>query len=109
RGRPGARPPDARRSCPHGPAGRVGRHPGGRHLKRILVADDDPVSRLKLRGVLGRLGFDVLAARDGTEAWAALAKPDAPPLVLLDWAMPGLSGPEVIQRLRELPADVPPH
>jgi len=66
---------------------------------RVLVADDDPDLRDILRSVLEPAGFAVTEAADGTQAWEAVcAKP--PDLVILDYLMPGMSGPEVCGRLK---------
>lgn len=67
---------------------------------RILIAEDDETTRLKLEALLTRLGHDVVAARDGDEAWILLDREDAPSLVILDWLMPGLDGVEVCRRVR---------
>jgi diguanylate cyclase (GGDEF)-like protein len=76
---------------------------------RILVADDDLTSRLVLAGVLRKWGHEVVATVDGTEAWDAMRRPDAPALAILDWMMPGLSGVEVCSRVRGLRSDRPPY
>jgi diguanylate cyclase (GGDEF)-like protein len=76
---------------------------------RILVADDDLTSRLVLAGVLRKWGHEVVATVDGTEAWDAMRRPDAPALAILDWMMPGLSGVEVCSRVRGLCSDQPPY
>jgi DNA-binding response OmpR family regulator len=71
---------------------------------RILIAEDDPVSRRLLEATLTRWGHQVLIAEDGAAAWTALAAADAPPLAILDWMMPKLDGVDVCRRLRaELP------
>jgi len=67
---------------------------------RVLVADDDPVSRRILEGLLPRFGCEVATVQDGAAAWAALGAPDAPSLALLDWMMPGIDGLELCRRLR---------
>src|SRR5829696_218806 len=65
---------------------------------RILVADDDPLTRRVLSVVLTRLGHDVVVAQDGEEAWAAFeARP--PEVVITDWMMPGLDGPVLVRRI----------
>lgn len=69
---------------------------------RILVADDDPVSRRMMQGLLQRSGYDVTVAENGSEALDILLAPDSPRLALLDWVMPGLDGPEVCRRIRAL-------
>src|SRR5207253_11133708 len=73
----------------------------------ILIADDDAISRTVLERTLRGWGHDVTTTKDGTEAWAALQREDAPKLAVLDWMMPGLEGPEVCRRLRALARPVP--
>lgn len=67
---------------------------------KILIADDDPAGRVVLRTALTHLGYDVEIATHGNEAWAALQRPDAPELAILDWVMPGMTGPEICLKLR---------
>lgn len=67
---------------------------------KVLLVDDDPISRLLLLPLLDKWGCDVTVAKDGTAAWAALQAPDCPHLVLMDWTMPGLSGVEICRKLR---------
>ena len=71
-------------------------------MKRILVADDDPVTRIRLRATLEKLGHEVVLARDGFEAHHILSQPDAPLLVILDWEMPGYAGVDLCRYLRQL-------
>ena len=68
---------------------------------RVLIADDDPATLLFLEGVLGDWGYEVVTARDGTEAWERLQRADSPPLAILDWMMPGLDGVEVCRKVRQ--------
>jgi|SRR5579872_1379545 len=68
---------------------------------RILIADDSIVSRHLLDATLRKWGYEVVVACDGVEAWNILQSPDAPKLAILDWVMPGLTGPEVCSRVRE--------
>lgn len=73
---------------------------------RILVAEDDPVTRKILESILSRLGWDVITAVDGTSAWQTLeglGGKSAPELVLLDWMMPGMDGIEICRKLRSTP------
>ena len=67
---------------------------------KLLVADDDPVTRRLLEGVLGTLGFDVVLAHDGVQALEVLGGDDPPPIAILDWMMPGMTGIEVCRKLR---------
>lgn len=68
---------------------------------RVLIADDSIVSRHLLDATLRKWGYEVVVANDGMEAWNALKQEDAPRIAILDWVMPGLTGPEVCKRLRE--------
>lgn len=67
---------------------------------RILIAEDDPLSRRLLEVTLRKWGYDVVVTQDGLEALRALRAPDSPQLAVLDWMMPGLTGPQVCQELR---------
>jgi diguanylate cyclase (GGDEF)-like protein len=69
---------------------------------RVLIADDDPMQRLYLTRCLSSWGYETLVAEDGEEAWRILQGDDAPPLVLLDWMMPGMDGTVLCQRIRSL-------
>jgi len=68
---------------------------------KVLVADDDPISRLLLERTLVKLGHDVVAVADGQQAQALLAASDGPQLAVLDWMMPGLDGIEVCRIVRK--------
>jgi diguanylate cyclase (GGDEF)-like protein len=69
---------------------------------RVLIADDDPMQRLYLTRCLSSWGYETLVAEDGEEAWRILQGNDAPPLVLLDWMMPGIDGTVLCQHIRRL-------
>ena len=66
---------------------------------RVLLADDDEFMRALLDLVLREAGHEVNAVADGVAAWEAFAAAP-PPLVVLDWEMPGLDGLEVCRRIR---------
>jgi two-component system cell cycle response regulator len=70
--------------------------------KRILVAEDDPVSRRLLEVFLRKWGFEVVLATTGPEALQLLERMDAPRLAVLDWMMPGMEGVQVCRKLREI-------
>ena len=76
---------------------------------KILIAEDDPVSRRLLEVTLEKFGYEVVVAADGAEAWTALQRDDAPPLAILDWMMPELDGVEICRRVREVPTSKPPY
>jgi two-component system, cell cycle response regulator len=67
---------------------------------RILIAEDDAVSRRLLEAKLVKWGYDVVVAKTGDEAWAALRKEDAPRLAILDWMMPGIDGVTLCRKVR---------
>lgn len=71
---------------------------------RILIAEDDPISRRVLEATLAKWGYDVIVTCDGVEAWQGLQSEDAPKLAILDWMMPGMDGIEVCQKVRETAA-----
>jgi sigma-B regulation protein RsbU (phosphoserine phosphatase) len=73
---------------------------------RILVAEDDSIARRILESTLGKLGWDIVTAPDGTTAWQLLQDlegHDAPQLAVLDWMMPGMDGVEICRKLRATP------
>ena len=71
---------------------------------RVLVADDDPLSRLLAETSLRRLGHECEAVGDGAEAWEAF-RSRPPDVVISDWMMPGLDGLELCRNIRGHAAD----
>ncbi len=71
---------------------------------KVLIAEDDPVSRQLLSGMLSRWGYEVEATSNGAEAWEVLRKEGRPMLAVLDWMMPELDGIAVCRMVRETPA-----
>jgi CheY-like chemotaxis protein len=69
--------------------------------ERILIAEDDPVSRRVLETLLKKWGYEVVGANDGLEAARLLESREAPRMAVLDWMMPGLEGVQVCQRIRQ--------
>jgi DNA-binding response OmpR family regulator len=67
---------------------------------KILIAEDDPVSRRMLEVTLGGWGYDVQVTCDGRAACAGLEAADPPPLALLDWMLPEMDGVEICHRIR---------
>ncbi len=74
---------------------------------KILIAEDDLVSRRVLEVTLIKWGYEVIVAGDGNEALTVLQSADAPPLAILDWMMPVTDGVEVCRRVRQTPSAVP--
>ena len=67
---------------------------------KVLIADDDRISRMGLQGALEDWGYEVVAVADGAAAWQALQLADSPALALVDWVMPGLDGIDVVRKVR---------
>jgi DNA-binding response OmpR family regulator len=66
---------------------------------KVLVADDDPVSRRLLQSYLQKWGHEVTVAVNGAEAWRLFEQADFP-VVISDWTMPEVEGCELIHRIR---------
>ncbi len=75
---------------------------------KILIAEDDSVSREVLRRALVRLGHECLVAQDGVQAWE-LFQQSAADVVISDRMMPGIDGIELCRRVREHPGDGYPY
>jgi two-component system, cell cycle response regulator len=67
---------------------------------KILVADDDPISRKVIESCLSDAGYDVTVAVDGAEALEMISKPDSPRLLVLDRTMPHVDGVDVCRAIR---------
>ncbi len=72
---------------------------------RILIADDSVVSRHLLEATLTRWGYEVVVASDGSEAWNIFQSENPPRLAILDWMMPGMTGPDVCRHVRATAKD----
>lgn len=72
---------------------------------KILVADDEPVSRTLLKSLLVKWGDEVVVAKDGVEAGLLLQEEDGPKLAILDWMMPGAEGVEICRQVRRAAAE----
>ena len=68
---------------------------------KILVAEDDSVSRVILKVKLKNMGYDVIVTEDGEEAWEEFHA-EKPQLVITDWMMPNVDGLELCRRIRTL-------
>jgi DNA-binding response OmpR family regulator len=67
---------------------------------KVLIAEDDIFFRKLLQQILAP-DYDITLAKNGNQAWATLQREDAPQLAILDWVMPGMSGPQVCRRVRQ--------
>ena len=69
---------------------------------KVIISEDEPVSRRLLESFLRKWGYDVLVTCNGSEAWEIFQKPDAPNLVISDWMMPDMDGLELCRKIREM-------
>jgi signal transduction histidine kinase/CheY-like chemotaxis protein len=74
--------------------------------RRILVVEDDPDVRRVIVECLGLIGYAVSEAPNGTEGLAAIAS-SKPDLLVVDYAMPDMTGAEVISKARAMVGDLP--
>jgi DNA-binding response OmpR family regulator len=65
----------------------------------VLIAEDDAVVRMTLSAVLKGVGYEVTTAEHGGEAWADLQLSHYP-IIISDWEMPEVNGPELCRRVR---------
>lgn len=76
---------------------------------RILVVDDDAFTRVALESVIKGAGWAPVAMEDPEMAYEMLVGPDAPPIALIDWQMPTLSGLELCRRVRQAAPSARPY
>jgi two-component sensor histidine kinase len=69
---------------------------------KILLAEDDPVTRRLVESQLRKWGHEIVVAPDGELAWRVLQRPDAPAIAVLDWVMPGMDGLDLCKGVRGL-------
>ena len=65
---------------------------------KLLIAEDDPFFRRILEQLLGS-EFEISTAADGNLAWTMLQQETGPRLAILDWVMPGMTGPELAAQI----------
>ncbi|MEZ5450501.1 MAG: response regulator [Thiolinea sp.] len=68
--------------------------------KQILLVEDEPAIRQMLRLALEREQYEVIEATTAAEARNQVAQ-QLPDVLLVDWMLPDLSGPELIRRFRQ--------
>jgi sigma-B regulation protein RsbU (phosphoserine phosphatase) len=67
---------------------------------KVLIADDDTISRVAIGRLLEKWGYDVIQAEDGCKAWESLCRKDPPRMAILDWMMPEPDGVEICRQLK---------
>jgi DNA-binding response OmpR family regulator len=75
---------------------------------KLLIAEDDHLFRTLLRRLLAN-EYELEIVEDGDSAWSVLQQENAPQLAILDWVMPGLTGPQVCRNVRSVPLTPPPY
>jgi len=77
---------------------------------KVVIAEDNPIAqRLLARTVAAVAGHDIICVSDGVAALATCEAAVPPDVLVLDWEMPGLTGPEVCRRVRALPLPIQPY
>ena len=71
--------------------------------EHLLIAEDHATARTALKSLLEWKGFSVTTAEEGNDALEILTSEDAPSIALLDWEMPGMSGPDICRAVRSNP------
>jgi len=69
---------------------------------KILIAEDDPISRRVLEANLLEWGYEVMVASDGGEAWEIIQQPESPNLIISDWMMPRMDGLALCREIRNM-------
>ncbi len=81
----------------------------GTDVIKVLIADDDPPTRILLRAAISQWGYEVIEASNGEEAWQILQEPNPPRLLILDWLMPKLDGISLCERIKHEQAVTHPY
>lgn len=68
---------------------------------RILLGEDDPIETLAIFQCLAEAGYEIVVATNGTDAVTELRKADHPPVAILERQLPGMSGLEICERMRD--------
>lgn len=76
---------------------------------KILVADDDQASRRLVAAFLTRADYEVVAVENGEAALETMVGSEPPTVAIIDWVMPGLSGPDVVTKMRNMPFRIRPY
>jgi CheY-like chemotaxis protein len=76
---------------------------GGIVIRRVLLVEDDPAVREALRTLLVRVGFQVVSASNGVEAWELLGRGPRFAAILVDLYTPRMTGHDLVARVRRTP------
>jgi two-component system cell cycle response regulator len=67
---------------------------------KVLIAEDDAISRMILKKSVEKFGHECLAAENGEKAWELYQNTEEVDVIISDWMMPGIDGPEFCRRVR---------
>ncbi len=67
---------------------------------KLLIADDDKISAILLKKHASACGFEPIIVHNGEEAYGQLSRENGPRIALLDWMMPGITGVDIVQKIR---------
>jgi diguanylate cyclase (GGDEF)-like protein len=73
---------------------------------KVLIAEDDAISRMILKKSVEKFGHECLAAEDGEKAWELFQNTEEVDVIISDWMMPGIDGPEFCRRVRAMNTDL---
>jgi len=69
---------------------------------KILIAEDDPISRRVLEANLLKWGYEVMVASDGVESYEIIQQSEAPSIIISDWMMPRMDGLALCREIRNM-------
>jgi two-component system cell cycle response regulator len=69
---------------------------------KVLIAEDDAISRMILKKSVEKFGHECLAAENGEKAWELYQNTEEVDVIISDWMMPGIDGPEFCRRVRAM-------
>ena len=72
---------------------------------KVLIAEDDAISRMILKKSVEKFGHECLVAEDGEMAWELFERTEEVDVVISDWMMPGIDGLEFCRRVRDKHSD----
>ena len=67
---------------------------------RVLIAEDEKSTRILLKRILEKIGFECIAVESGNIAWEILSQNSAPSISIVNWMMPGITGIELCKKVR---------
>lgn len=70
---------------------------------KVLIVEDDPVTCHVLQAMVAKWGYDVAVDSNGKDALLRLARETDPVVALVDWMMPGVTGPQLCERVSGRP------